>query len=276
MAGEYPLGVVVDDPKRGGGSPSSKSPLTIRFVVWRWAHGNLLDSQSIHIEDALGPHQSNRHDGVARAGWDRDSLDHASPVACRRYGSTARACPGERCRSESPKKSINKAGSSPARSPYWIWSSLIQIPRTMASVLRPSMPKARLSRAGRPRCPHANRTKWGPTLPPLASQIASRALYQPSGMPSLLVSCLQVIGGGGPGRSISGSWSWREPEESTRRGRAERTRHFSSVGAPGLGRVAPRCAGAGPDFDPGRRTERESARPSPSEPCRSWAQTAWA
>ena len=42
----------------------------------------------------------------------------------------------------------------------------IQRPSTIASVLRPSTPKARLSRAGRPGCVHSNRTKCGPARRP--------------------------------------------------------------------------------------------------------------
>ena len=48
------------------------------------------------------------------------------------------------------KKSISSAGSSPFRSPIWTSRCRTQSPRTIASVLRPSTPKARLSRAGRP------------------------------------------------------------------------------------------------------------------------------
>ena len=59
--------------------------------------------------------------------------------------------------SGSPRKSITRPGSSPSRSPATIDSWRTQSPMTTASISRPSTPKARLARAGRPGLSFSNR-----------------------------------------------------------------------------------------------------------------------
>ena len=121
--------------------------------------------------------------------------------------SRGRACRGLSVRSWSPRKSMIRPGRRRAARRAGCRSGRTQRPRTIASALRPSTPKAaaqprRPARLGRlePEEVRADRRR------PRRSR-ASRGLYQPSGMPSLLASVSKSSSAGGPGRSISASWA---------------------------------------------------------------------
>ncbi len=96
--------------------------------------------------------------------------------------------------SGSLRKSMTRLGSSPSRSPATIDSWRTQRPITSASNCRPSTPKARLARAGRPGRAFSNRKHFVLAAPtPPSTTLASRRLYQPSGMPSLVGIHLEVF-----------------------------------------------------------------------------------
>ena len=70
---------------------------------------------------------------------------------------------------------------------------------TIASVLRPSTPKARLSRDGRPGLVHSNRTKCGPVVPALRPSISLAGVVPAVGYAVFVRVGLQVVDRGRPG-----------------------------------------------------------------------------
>ena len=275
-----PLASLLTTQQEGSGSPSSKSPLTIRFVGAP-PDGNQVNRQAVNIQRSLRPHQSHRHDGVPGAGRHRNSLDHPGPAVPDRLGPWAhRPAPADVPRRLRPgNRSTGRAPHPPARR-TGCCSCLIQIPRTMASVF---FRRCRRPGPAGPAGPAAGtRTGRSAARPrPLGLSVASRALYQPSGIPSLLASFSRSSRAGGRGRSIlflagCGRRTRAQCQEhATRPARLSDMRRSS----PSRRLLAGSTAGSALRRSPGvglRLFGSVAWAAAFSRPCPSWARTAWA